>query len=403
MWRFICCVERFQSSARRLLCLSALQVLFTPRHCLQVRFIVECRFGHFPGDSSGGGCNSRNWYAARNSILGSFLTSANPVSIGIQCHNAPFSWIVAFEHDFRLYEVILCAWNAREEDVWRKSIEERIITENRDWIFDGSPTQRTLFVRPIACNIEPSGISGGYQGSLRRHWSFHGSVTPPPRTESLIVCVQNTWALSEPALQPRTRPSAGLSRSSSVLNINDIFTLAPKRSTRSRLENALTDVWSKDQLPPGASNWILGPRKFSIGSIPSMASITSSFGRKSSQAFLDTQSPTKSHEGECSSGSSSPVKFEKRRSSSLERTKMRRNDPSTPSKDNIPKEPKLPTSPLWPSWGSSKGKDASNVPTLLGDRGTWKKKRWSNPGKVMRFFECETSTSTVTVEKKIEI
>ncbi|KAF8427540.1 hypothetical protein EV426DRAFT_412402 [Tirmania nivea] len=330
--------------------------------------------------------------------------------IGIQCHNAPFSWIVAFEHDFKMYEIILCAWNSREEEVWRKSVEERISIENRDWMCYGSPTQRTLFVRPIGCNIEPFGSSGGYQGSLKRHWSFHGSVSASPRIEPLIISIQNTWAPSEPALQPRTRTSAGLSRSSSVVNMNDILTLAPKRSTRSRLENALTDVWSKDQLPPGASSWLLGSRKFSMGSIPSMSSITSSFGRKSSQPAPDGQSPTRSHASEYSkSESPSPVKSEKWRSSSLDRPKLRRNvnEPSTSAKDNLAKEPKTPISPIWPSWGSSKGKETSNTinsPTLIGDKGTWKKKRWSNPGNVMRFFECDTSTSTaITPEKRVEL
>ncbi|KAF8457305.1 hypothetical protein BGX38DRAFT_845034 [Terfezia claveryi] len=329
--------------------------------------------------------------------------------IGIQCHNAPFSWIVAFEHDFKMYEIVFCAWNSREEEVWRKSVEERISIENRDWMCDGSPTQRTLFVRPIGCNIEPFGSSGGYQGSLKRHWSFHGSVSLSPKVEPLIVSIQNTWASSEQALQPRTRSSAGLSRSSSVVNVNDILTLAPKRSTRSRLENALIDVWSKDQLPPGASSWLLGSRKFSMGSIPSMSSITSSFGRKSSQPAPDGQSPTRSHASEYPlSESPSPVKAEKRRSSSLERPKVRRNaEPSSPSKDNLAKEPKTPISPIWPSWGSSKGKETSssiNSPTLLGDKGTWKKKRWSNPGNVMRFFECDTSTGTaITAEKKFDL
>jgi len=274
---------------------------------------------------------------------------------------------------------------------------------------DGSPTQRTLFVRPIGCNIEPFGSSSGYQGSLKRHWSFHGSVSPSPKIEPLIVSIQNTWAPSEPALQPRTRPSAGLSRSSSVVNMNDILTLAPKRSTRSRLENALTDVWSKDQLPPGASSWLLGSRKFSMGSIPSMSSITSSFGRKPSQPVPDGQIPTRSPaSGHSLAESPSPVKPEKRRSGSLERPKVRRNvnEPSTPTKDNVAKEPKTPISPIWSSWGSSKGKETSstiNSPTLLGDKGTWKKKRWSNPGNVMRFFECDTPTSTaITMEKRVD-
>ncbi|KAF8444258.1 hypothetical protein BDZ91DRAFT_815850 [Kalaharituber pfeilii] len=325
---------------------------------------------------------------------------------GIQCQNAPFTWIVAFEHDFRMYEIILCAWTAREEEVWRRSVGDRIALENRDWIFDGSPTQRTLFFRPIACNIEPSGSTGGYQRSLRRHWSFHGSVTPALKTEPIVVNIHHTWAPSEPALQqPRTRPTQGLSRSSSVVNISNVFSLSPKRSTRSRVENALADVWSKDQLPAGASNWLLGSRKFSMGSIPSMASITSTFGRKSSQVICEGQSPPRSSESE-TARSDVKTKTEKRRSNSLgplERVKGEKHEPSSPKES--PKEPKTPTSPVWQGWGSFKGKEptaTSRSPVLLGDKGTCKKKRWSSPANVMRLFECDIMFGSVAGDKKAE-
>ena len=309
-----------------------------------------------------------------------------------------------FENDFRVYEVILCAWNAREEEVWRKHLEERINLESKGWVGDGSPTQRTLFVRPIACNIEPSGNTGGYQGSLKRHWSFHGSVMPSPKIEPVVVSIQNTWAPSEPPLQPRTRPVAGLSRSSSVMNVNNIFTLSPKRSARSRLENALMDVWSKDQLPPGASNWLLGPRKFSMGNIPSMASITSTFGRKSSQVFNDFQCPMKLLDAEHNSG---PITGEKRGNNSLERAKKKRLEQSTPTKEHL-KEQKTPMSPIWSSWGPFKSKEiiapmTVSSPTLIGDKSTWKRKRWSNPGNVVKFFECDTIANNGSATRKVEL
>lgn len=270
-------------------------------------------------------------------------------------------------------------------------MEERINLESKGLVCDGSPTHRTLFVRPIACNIEPSGNTGGYQGSLKRHWSFHGSVVPSPKIEPFVVSIQNTWAPSEPPLQPRTRPAAGLSRSSSVMNVNNIFTLSSKRSARSRLESTLMDVWSKDQLPLGASSWLLGPRKFSMGNIPSMASITSTFGRKSSQVFNDVQSPMKPLDDEYIL---EPVVSDRCRNNSLERAKKKRLEQSTPTKEHL-KEQKTPISPIWSSWGPFKGKEITapmtiSSPTLIGDKFTWRRKRWSNPANVVKFFECDT-------------
>ena len=336
----------------------------------------------------------------------SYLTvnKSDQQSPGIQCHNAPFSWAITFEHDFRVYEVILCAWNAREEEVWRKHLEERISLESKEWVCDGSPTQRTLFVRPIACNIEPSGNSGGYQGSLKRHWSFHGSVAPSSKIEPFVVSIQNTWAPSEPPLQPRTRPTAGLSRSSSVMNVTSLFTLSSKRSARTRLESSLIDVWSKDQLPLGASSWLLGPRKFSMGNIPSMASITSTFGRKSSQILNDAQFPVKPLDAE---HVSDPVIGEKRGNNSLERAKKKRLEQSTPTKEHF-KEQKTPMPPVWSSWGPFKGKEIStpvtdSSPTLIGDKSLWKRKRWSNPGNVVKFFECDTMFTNSTTTRKVEL
>lgn len=278
---------------------------------------------------------------------------------------------MGFEHDFLTYEVILCAWNNREEDIWRKGMQERIALENKGWMCDGSPTLRTLFVRPIACDIEPSRTRSahGYQSSLRRHWSFHGSIVGSVKVGPLIVSVQNTWAMSEqPASQSRVRSAPGLNRSSSVVNVNGDFTLSPKRSSRSRLENALMDVWSKDLLPTGAKGWSLGPRKFSMGNIPSMTSITSSFGRKTSQAFIDAQSPIKGNDDKSLMLESiSPARSDKRRSNSFERTTIRKNESSI--------------SPIWANWGGLKGKETSNIlnsPTLWGDKGTWRKKKWGS-------------------------
>lgn len=44
-------------------------------------------------------------------------------SLGLQCHTAPFSWKLVFECDSQLYEIIMTACNAREQDEWRSRLE----------------------------------------------------------------------------------------------------------------------------------------------------------------------------------------------------------------------------------------------------------------------------------------
>ena len=128
-----------------------------------------------------------------------------------------------------------------------------------------------------------------------------------------------------------------------------------------------------------------------MGNIPSMASITSTFGKKSSQVFIDVQPLVKPLDAE---HVSEPIIGEKRGNNSQERAKKKRLEQSIPAKERL-KEQKTPMSPLWSSWGPFKGKEITapmivSSSTLMGDKSTWKRKRWSNPGNVVKFFECDT-------------
>src|SRR5262245_30489397 len=44
---------------------------------------------------------------------------------GLQCHSAPHTWKLVFEHGHRLHEVILSACSPQEEEVWKKQLRER--------------------------------------------------------------------------------------------------------------------------------------------------------------------------------------------------------------------------------------------------------------------------------------
>lgn len=43
--------------------------------------------------------------------------------VGLQCHNAPFSWKIVFECNYQLYEIMMTACTPREEDEWRSRLE----------------------------------------------------------------------------------------------------------------------------------------------------------------------------------------------------------------------------------------------------------------------------------------
>lgn len=80
----------------------------------------------------------------------------------------------------------------------------------------------------------------------------------------------------------------GINRSQSLLTTNTrLPVLAPARSERARLENILTDVWSRDILPfPGMtarirSEHLVRSSASSVMRKLSVASITSSFGKRS--------------------------------------------------------------------------------------------------------------------------
>lgn len=58
--------------------------------------------------------------------------SCSYISLGLQCHTAPFSWKIVFECDCQLYEMMLTACNPKEEDEWRCRLEVGSMSEPQD-------------------------------------------------------------------------------------------------------------------------------------------------------------------------------------------------------------------------------------------------------------------------------
>lgn len=209
---------------------------------------------------------------------------------GLQCHTAPHSWKLVFEHSARMYEVILTACSIIEAQVWREHLSSRIEKQTHA-VAHGLSNVFELH-SPLLSEMRSIGKAFGKPGSFVKRMSVHRTATVGPTTDLNQVIIKNTQAVKE-ALDPTsTNASAGslqIPRSQSVATPSHVQTLAPRRADRGRLEALLSDVWTKHLLPypgmtigrseqiRGSANHVM--RKFS------MASITSNFSSKRSASY----------------------------------------------------------------------------------------------------------------------
>ncbi|KAI4251609.1 MAG: hypothetical protein LQ352_004750 [Teloschistes flavicans] len=199
---------------------------------------------------------------------------------GLRCHTAPFSWKLVFESAQHLYELIFCACSLREEEVWTGAIAQQV--ENA--------TQATheLSVAPtygfLSLNVSPLGPVFGIFGSVTRRLSVQRAATVHSRVNGPQVIIRNTTTAKFNKNGPDSMLDS-IGRSKSVTTASHVPILAPKRADRSRMESALADVWSRDQLPfPGMSSNRDHAIRASASSMMrriSRASISSSFSKKS--------------------------------------------------------------------------------------------------------------------------
>ncbi|KAJ4292492.1 hypothetical protein N0V90_009154 [Kalmusia sp. IMI 367209] len=202
---------------------------------------------------------------------------------GLQCHTAPYSWKLVFEHGHRLHEIILSACSSHEEEVWKKQLRQRIVCETHDFV-EGQSTMQDMF-SSLSLDIKSIGPVFGHADSLVRRMSVHRAATLGSKTQLTQVIIKNTQAQKSPEPPPPFAPNL-VTRSQSHLSTSHVPTLAPRRAERIRLETALEDVWTKDILPfPGMSNRrVENQIRASANSVMrklSMASIASNFSRRS--------------------------------------------------------------------------------------------------------------------------
>lgn len=154
-----------------------------------------------------------------------------------------------FESDQQLYELIFCACTEREEEQWKAEILHYSAKEYQ------RQTENLSILTPehslLDLDIKTLGAVFGQPGTLTRRLSVQRAATINPRTNVTQVIINNTHC---PKDHPDTgrSASASLSRSHSLLSTNRIPILAPERADRIRLEQAISNAWTREILPyPG--------------------------------------------------------------------------------------------------------------------------------------------------------
>jgi hypothetical protein len=209
---------------------------------------------------------------------------------GLQCHTAPHAWKIVFEQGARMYELICTACSAVEADVWRSYIAGGVDTQIAA-VAEGKANVFEL-QSPLTADMKSIGKAFGKPGSFVRRMSVQRAATIGPTADLNQVIIKNTQAVKE-VLENASQGSFQIPRSQSVATPSHVQTLAPRRAERHRLENILSDVWSRDILPyPGmvrrsdpiraGANHVI--RKFS------MASITSNFSSSKRTASYTSMS-----------------------------------------------------------------------------------------------------------------
>jgi hypothetical protein len=213
-----------------------------------------------------------------------------------------FSWKIVFESDQQLFEAILSACSAAEEEQWKLFIERRkeMSGDEAAGVYPAS-TEPFTSVSP---DLKAVGVVFGQAGTLSRRLSVQRAATVGNRTNMYQVIIRNTHKPQD-SQHSRDALTASVNRSQSLLTTHKTVVLAPKRNERIRLEYALGDVWTRDKLPyPGMTTSRSGQiirasagslvRKLSLASMHApfarrSMSVTTNNHRRSTETLLDVK------------------------------------------------------------------------------------------------------------------
>jgi hypothetical protein len=213
---------------------------------------------------------------------------------GLQCYTAPYAWKLVFEHAARMFEIVMVACSGPECDAWRKHINDGIEVQAKA-VADGLTNVFELH-SPLTAEMKSVGKAFGKPGSFIRRMSVRRTATVGPTTDLNQVIIKNTQSAKE-AVDNSSNTSLQIPRSQSVATPSHVQTLAPRRAERVRLENLLSDVWTKDLIPyPGMTPRRSDPIRASANHVIrkfSMASITSNFSSSKRTASYTSMSHTR--------------------------------------------------------------------------------------------------------------
>ena len=192
-----------------------------------------------------------------------------------------------FEFDQQLYEIILCACTSRESEQWRNDIHER----SRD--SEGETEKDTLSASGqsvLSLDIKTLGFVFGQPGTLTRRQSIQRAATVNSRKSGHQVIIKNTNSPKESGEPPAFEPES-LSRSQSLLSTHRVPVLAPRRVERQRIENIMSDVWTRDRLPfPGMTgsrgSYLIQRSATSVMRKISKASITTTSTKRTVSTYM---------------------------------------------------------------------------------------------------------------------
>lgn len=108
------------------------------------------------------------------------------------------------------------------------------------------------FENSVLClDIKPVGPVFGLPGTLMRRQSVQRAATVNNRKKVCQVIIKDTFSLKENGESP-LKKAGTLNRSRSLMSTNHVPFLAPRRGDRQRIEQKMSEVWTKDRLPyPG--------------------------------------------------------------------------------------------------------------------------------------------------------
>jgi hypothetical protein len=206
--------------------------------------------------------------------------------LGLQCHTALFTWKLCFEVDGQLFELIMSACSASEEEAWTKALR----TENAASVGDSESGKQ--IPSAIGIDLKAIGVVFGQAGTLTRRLSIQRAATVGNRHSVCQVIIRGTHHAHD--LQDLRQSSITINRSQSHLTTHRTAVLAPKRSERAKMESSLSTVWTRDTLPAPSMHASRGGQiiRASAGSLVrklSLASIHAPFGRRSASLTLNSK------------------------------------------------------------------------------------------------------------------